>query len=71
MYFQNYAITQALRIEKGSVDVRFFGQHDRAWIPLSGCYLISKDLPLPIKNKKKSKAVGLRGNQGCGFIISI
>ncbi|XP_039258712.2 uncharacterized protein LOC120335289 isoform X2 [Styela clava] len=52
---------KALRIEKGMVDVRFFGQHDRAWIPLSGCYLISKELPLPVKNKKKSKGPGMKG----------
>lgn len=52
---------KALRIEKGLVDVRFFGQHDRAWIPLSGCYLISKELPLPVKNKKKNKGPGMKG----------
>lgn len=52
---------KALRIEKGMVDVRFFGQHDRAWIALSGCYLISKDMPLPAKNKKKSKGPGAKG----------
>lgn len=52
---------KALRIEKGMVDVRFFGQHDRAWIPMSGCYLISKELPLTVKTKKKNKGAVLKG----------
>lgn len=43
------------------VDVRFFGQHDRAWIPLSGCYLLSKDLPAQVKSKKKGRGPSLRG----------
>ena len=52
---------QALRIEKGLVDVRFFGQHDRAWIPLANCYLMSKEMPLPVKNKKKGRGPGAKG----------
>uniref|UniRef100_H2YZW3 Zinc finger protein n=1 Tax=Ciona savignyi TaxID=51511 RepID=H2YZW3_CIOSA len=51
---------KALRIDKGMVDARFFGQHDRAWIPLSGCYLMSKEMPHPVKNKKKGRG-GLDG----------
>lgn len=38
----------------GLVDVRFFGQHDRAWVPVSQCYLLSEDIPTPISKKKKS-----------------
>nr|XP_009859278.2 protein kinase C-binding protein 1-like [Ciona intestinalis] len=52
---------KALRIDKGSVDARFFGQHDRAWIPLSGCYLMSKEMPHPVKNKKKGRGPGAKG----------
>nr|CAB3267963.1 protein kinase C-binding protein 1-like [Phallusia mammillata] len=52
---------KALRIDKGMVDARFFGQHDRAWIPLSGCYLMSKEMPFPVKNKKKGRGPGAKG----------
>ncbi|CAK8681281.1 unnamed protein product [Clavelina lepadiformis] len=52
---------KALRVEKGLVDARFFGQHDRAWIPLSGCYIMSKEMPLPVKNKKKGRGPGAKG----------
>ncbi len=36
-----------------TVDVRFFGAHDRAWIPVSQCYLLSEECPIPAKNLKK------------------
>ncbi|XP_014664509.1 PREDICTED: protein kinase C-binding protein 1-like [Priapulus caudatus] len=44
---------KALRVANGLVDVRFFGQHDRAWVPLSQCYQLSRDIPTPIAKKKK------------------
>ncbi|XP_077869213.1 MYND-type zinc finger-containing chromatin reader ZMYND8-like [Saccoglossus kowalevskii] len=43
---------KALREVDGQVDVRFFGQHDRAWVPANCCYMMSKDIPFAIKKRK-------------------
>ena len=37
-----------------NVDVRFFGAHDRAWIPLKDVYLYSEEPPVAVKPKKKT-----------------
>ncbi|XP_054270059.1 MYND-type zinc finger-containing chromatin reader ZMYND8 isoform X3 [Macrosteles quadrilineatus] len=39
------------------VDVRFFGAHDRAWIPLNQCYLYSKLSPTPTTNNKNKRTL--------------
>lgn len=44
---------KAMRIVSGNVDVRFFGAHDRAWIPVAQCFLLSNDIPTTMKIKKK------------------
>ncbi|XP_046393456.1 uncharacterized protein LOC124161233 isoform X2 [Ischnura elegans] len=50
---------KAMRVNKEScVDVRFFGQHDRAWVPARDCYLYSKEMPAPPKNRKKNNFDG-------------
>uniref|UniRef100_A0A2K6MIM8 Zinc finger MYND-type containing 8 n=1 Tax=Rhinopithecus bieti TaxID=61621 RepID=A0A2K6MIM8_RHIBE len=41
---------KALRDKDGQVDARFFGQHDRAWVPINNCYLMSKEIPFLIFN---------------------
>ncbi|XP_039295726.1 uncharacterized protein LOC111062131 isoform X3 [Nilaparvata lugens] len=38
-----------------SVDVRFFGAHDRAWIPVKNVYLFSKLNPCSAKHKSKKQ----------------
>ncbi|XP_055998197.1 MYND-type zinc finger-containing chromatin reader ZMYND8-like isoform X3 [Ostrea edulis] len=43
---------KALREVDGQVDVRFFGAHDRSWVPTSQVFMLSKDIPTPAKNKK-------------------
>ncbi|XP_051961516.1 protein kinase C-binding protein 1-like isoform X1 [Xyrauchen texanus] len=43
---------KALRDKDGQVDARFFGQHDRAWVPINNCYLMSKDIPFSVKKTK-------------------
>uniref|UniRef100_A0A8C5C461 Protein kinase C-binding protein 1-like n=1 Tax=Gadus morhua TaxID=8049 RepID=A0A8C5C461_GADMO len=43
---------KALREKDGQVDARFFGQHDRAWVPLNNCYLMSKEIPFSVKKTK-------------------
>nr|XP_020448452.1 protein kinase C-binding protein 1-like isoform X2 [Monopterus albus]XP_020448453.1 protein kinase C-binding protein 1-like isoform X2 [Monopterus albus]XP_020448454.1 protein kinase C-binding protein 1-like isoform X2 [Monopterus albus]XP_020448455.1 protein kinase C-binding protein 1-like isoform X2 [Monopterus albus]XP_020448456.1 protein kinase C-binding protein 1-like isoform X2 [Monopterus albus] len=43
---------KALRDKDGQVDARFFGQHDRAWVPLNNCYLMSKEIPFTVKKTK-------------------
>ncbi|XP_076349703.1 uncharacterized protein LOC143246594 isoform X2 [Tachypleus tridentatus] len=42
---------KAVRVLNGFIDARFFGAHDRAWIPIDKCYLVSKDPPTPLKKK--------------------
>ncbi|XP_037534570.1 protein kinase C-binding protein 1 [Nematolebias whitei] len=43
---------KALRDKDGQVDARFFGQHDRAWVPLNNCYLMSKEIAFSVKKTK-------------------
>ncbi|XP_019715291.1 protein kinase C-binding protein 1-like isoform X4 [Hippocampus comes] len=43
---------KALRDKDGQVDARFFGQHDRAWVPSNNCYLMSKEIPFSVKKTK-------------------
>ncbi|XP_035828757.1 protein kinase C-binding protein 1, partial [Aplysia californica] len=40
---------KALRVMNGQVDVRFFGAHDRSWVPISACYMLSSDSPVAVK----------------------
>jgi hypothetical protein len=43
---------KAMRINsEENVDVRFFGAHDRAWIPTKDVYLYSLEAPVVLKNK--------------------
>ncbi|XP_067118845.1 MYND-type zinc finger-containing chromatin reader ZMYND8-like isoform X1 [Centruroides vittatus] len=44
---------KVMRIINGNVDTRFFGAHDRAWVPVNQCYLLSKEMPTQLKCKKK------------------
>ncbi|CAK1548603.1 unnamed protein product [Leptosia nina] len=37
----------------GVVDVRFFGAHDRAWVPAKDCYLYSENDPNNFRSKKQ------------------
>lgn len=39
---------------QGYVDVRFFGEHDRAWVAPKDLYLYSEDPPAPSPRKRKS-----------------
>ncbi|XP_058169256.1 MYND-type zinc finger-containing chromatin reader Zmynd8 [Anopheles ziemanni] len=36
-------------------DIRFFGEHDRAWVSVKDCYLFSKESPNPQKSAKKQQ----------------
>lgn len=40
---------------QGHVDVRFFGEHDRAWVSPKDIYLYSRDPPTPLPRKKKQE----------------
>lgn len=46
----------------GMVDVRFFGAHDRAWIPAKDCYLYSQKDPNTNRQKKNdiNKCIAVR-----------
>ncbi|GFU31658.1 protein kinase C-binding protein 1 [Trichonephila clavipes] len=48
-----YWPAKVVRIADGNVDARFFGAHDRAWVPISQCYHLSKEMPTSSKPKKK------------------
>eukprot|EP00096_Caligus_rogercresseyi_P011057 TRINITY_DN4230_c0_g1_i1.p1 TRINITY_DN4230_c0_g1~~TRINITY_DN4230_c0_g1_i1.p1 ORF type:complete len:1231 (+),score=443.26 TRINITY_DN4230_c0_g1_i1:392-3694(+) len=50
---------KAMRVNaEEHVDVRFFGAHDRAWVPSRDVFIYSEDPPVPIKNKKKGNLEG-------------
>lgn len=53
-YWPAKAMTTNLQ---GMVDVRFFGDHDRAFVPIRECYLYSKDHPNPITVKSKRQSI--------------
>ncbi|XP_060813477.1 MYND-type zinc finger-containing chromatin reader ZMYND8 isoform X1 [Bombus pascuorum] len=38
---------------QGFIDVRFFGEHDRAWVPPRDLYLYSENPPAPLPRKRK------------------
>ena len=40
---------------QGHIDVRFFGQHDRAWVAPKDVYLYSRDPPTPLPRKRKAE----------------
>ncbi|KAF8786111.1 MYND-type zinc finger-containing chromatin reader ZMYND8-like isoform X2 [Argiope bruennichi] len=48
-----YWPAKVVRIADGFIDARFFGAHDRAWVPISQCYHLSKEMPTSSKPKKK------------------
>lgn len=43
-----------MQVENTNADIRFFGAHDRAWVPIHLCYLLSYEMPQPLKVKKKA-----------------
>ena len=45
---------KAVRFQNNNLDVRFFGRHDKSWVPLKDCYLLSEEMPVPLKNKNKT-----------------
>ncbi|XP_026273331.1 protein kinase C-binding protein 1 isoform X1 [Frankliniella occidentalis] len=42
-----YWPAKAMRCNSDAIDVRFFGAHDRAWVPAKDCYLYSQENPNP------------------------
>jgi len=40
-----YWPAKAMKIKEDQADVRFFGQHDRAWVNVKDCYLYSLEQP--------------------------
>jgi hypothetical protein len=40
-----YWPAKAMKIKDDVVDVRFFGQHDRAWVNVKDCFLYSLEQP--------------------------
>ncbi|KAK3611560.1 hypothetical protein CHS0354_018075 [Potamilus streckersoni] len=48
---------KVLREVDGEVDVRFFGAHDRSWVPPSQCFLLSKAIPTALQKGKKNSGL--------------
>ncbi|KAL3892310.1 hypothetical protein ACJMK2_004527 [Sinanodonta woodiana] len=48
---------KVLREVDGEVDVRFFGAHDRSWVPPSQCFLLSKASPTALQKGKKNSGL--------------
>jgi hypothetical protein len=45
---------KAMRVNsEDNADVRFFGAHDRSWIPVKDVFLYSEEAPVVTKSKKK------------------
>ncbi|XP_060590917.1 MYND-type zinc finger-containing chromatin reader ZMYND8-like isoform X3 [Ruditapes philippinarum] len=51
--------SKALREVDGQVDVRFFGAHDRSWVPVSQCFLLSKNIPTSLQKGKKNNGLDM------------
>ena len=51
-----------MKIKDDQVDVRFFGQHDRAWVNVKECYLYSLEQPnaAPKRSANLNAAVEVR-----------
>lgn len=47
-----YWPAKVLQEQNGQVDVRFFGEHDRAWVPVAQVYMISEQYPVTNKLRK-------------------
>jgi len=45
---------KAVKWHNSTVDVRFFGRHDKSWVQAKDCYLLSEKMPVPLKNKNKT-----------------
>lgn len=52
-----YWPAKAMTINAQLVDVRFFGDHDRAFVPAKDCYLYSRQDPNPPTNKYKRNTI--------------
>lgn len=52
-----YWPAKAMSINSTLVDVRFFGEHDRANIPAKDCFLYSREDPNPPTNKYKRNTI--------------
>lgn len=52
-----YWPAKAMTINAQVVDVRFFGDHDRAFVPAKDCYLYSRQDPNPPTNKYKRNTI--------------
>ncbi|XP_052763321.1 protein kinase C-binding protein 1-like isoform X2 [Mya arenaria] len=51
--------SKALRESDGQVDVRFFGAHDRSWVPPSQCFLLSKNIPTSLQKGKRNQGLDM------------
>ncbi|XP_035209696.1 protein kinase C-binding protein 1-like, partial [Stegodyphus dumicola] len=49
-----YWPAKSLRIVEDAADVRFFGTHDKAFVPVNNCFLMSREYPTP-KTPKQNK----------------
>ncbi|KAA0199576.1 hypothetical protein HAZT_HAZT004159, partial [Hyalella azteca] len=49
-----YWPAKAVKWHNSSVDVRFFGRHDKAWVSAKDCYLLSEKMPVALKGRNKT-----------------
>lgn len=52
-----YWPAKAMTVNVNLVDVRFFGEHDRAFVPVKDCFLYSRQDPNPLTNKFKRNTI--------------
>ncbi|XP_067122878.1 putative leucine-rich repeat-containing protein DDB_G0290503 isoform X3 [Centruroides vittatus] len=51
---------KAVKSANGNVDVRFFGGHERAWVPVGHVYFLSRDPPQAITSQKKNFEIAIQ-----------
>lgn len=51
---------KAVKSANGNVDVRFFGGHERAWVPVGQVYFLTRDPPQAITSQKKNFEIAIQ-----------
>lgn len=62
-----------MKLKDDQVDVRFFGQHDRAWVNVKDCYLYSLEQPntAPKKSAPLAAAVEVSYRKTMLQVVSV
>lgn len=62
---------KAMKIKDDQVDVRFFGQHDRAWVNLKDCFLYSEEMPAAPPKKNAALLSAIEVSLECFYLSTL